>query len=213
MSGPRSRADTAFRVAERLKRVPGPWDVYAERTRSYEVHLGGAVVELTRGPIILEGYGLRLLRDRQGKTAVGFQASTDASEEGVRAVVEDAEAVSRFSEFPAKNVTLPSTARGGAPGPEVADPALWDDAPGVINAYTASLIAALTRSMFLMTTGTFGAARGFFAMSNRNRLRRYPSIARRTGISLRPAFSSYSHATTRLWFLVRCGFGIKTTVK
>ena len=142
MSGPRSTADTAFRVADRLKRLSGPWDVYAERTRAYEVHLGGAAVELTRGPILVEGYGIRLLRNRDGKTAVGFQASTDASENGIQAVVEDAETVSRFSEFPAKDVQLPQGTGGGASSSEVADAALWNDAPGVLTNYTASLIAA-----------------------------------------------------------------------
>jgi predicted Zn-dependent protease len=142
MTGPRVSADTAFRVADRLQKLPGPWDVYAERTRSYEIHLGGPVIELIRGPILLEGYGLRLLRGRGGKTAVGFQASTDTSEEGISAVVRDAETVAQFSEFPAKSVELPSKPSSAGSAPEVADPALWNDAPGALASYTASLIAA-----------------------------------------------------------------------
>ncbi|MGC2205777.1 MAG: TldD/PmbA family protein [Thermoplasmata archaeon] len=142
MSAPGSTADTAFRVADRLRKLPGPWDVYAERTRSYELHLQGPAIELARGPILLEGYGLRLMRDREKKTAIGFQASTDSSEGGVRAVVEDAEKVSRYSEFPAKDVELPSGGTSGAPSPEVVDAALWNDAPRTLAAYTASLIAA-----------------------------------------------------------------------
>jgi TldD protein len=142
MSGPRSSADTAFRVADRLKNLPGPWDIFAERTRSFEVHLGNAGVELTRGPILLEGYGLRLLRGRDGKTAIGFQASTDASEEGIAAVIQDAEEVSRYSEFPAKDVVLPAGGRHQVGSPDIVDPALWDDAPKALGSYTDALIGA-----------------------------------------------------------------------
>jgi|HubBroStandDraft_1064217.scaffolds.fasta_scaffold05626_5 predicted Zn-dependent protease len=142
MSAPAATPDTAFRVADRLRKTPGPWDVYGERIRCYEVHLGGPAIELTRGPILVEGYGVRLLRSREGKTQVGFQASTDLSPEGIQAVVDDAETVSQFSEFPAKSVELPSGKAAGAPTPKVADPNLWSDAPRALQEYTAALIAA-----------------------------------------------------------------------
>lgn len=142
MSSAHATADTAQRVADRLGRLAGPWDIYAEREQSYEVHFGRGGIELTRGPILLEGYGLRLLRARDGKTAIGFQASTDASERGVAAVVEDAEAVSRYSEFPAKEVALPSSLPRGGPAPEIADPELWNDAPGALARFSTSLFEA-----------------------------------------------------------------------
>src|SRR5579863_7254281 len=94
-SGPTS----AERVADRIK-ADGPWEVFADQVRRYEVHLNGTTVELVRGPIALEGYGIRVLRSRSGKTGSGYQASTDFSDEGIRAALLDAEAVGRNSEFP-----------------------------------------------------------------------------------------------------------------
>ena len=141
MSVPGGNADTAFRVADRLKQQAGPWDVYGERTSSYEVHFDGKGVELIRGPILLEGYGVRLLQPLEGKTAVGFQASTDTSEQGVQAALTDAQGVARYSEFPAKEVRLPSGTGAGAPDPEIVDQGLWEDAPGSLAGYTAALFA------------------------------------------------------------------------
>jgi TldD protein len=165
MSSPKSTSDTAFRVGERLKRLDVPWDVYGERTRSYEVHLGGKGIELTRGPILLEGYGLRILRPHEGKTAVGFQASTDASERGVDTVLEDAEAVARYSEFPAKTVNLPSS--GPTPGLPIADPALWDDSPRALTEYAASIYAAFEgRKGVVVSFGSVKAACSEVTLSN-----------------------------------------------
>ncbi|MGI0129499.1 MAG: TldD/PmbA family protein [Thermoplasmata archaeon] len=142
MSTPRATADTAGRVAEHLKRLPGPWDVFGERVESFEIHFGGTGVELVRGPILVEGYGLRVLRPFDGKTAIGFQASTDATEAGIASVVEDAEAVSRYSEFPAKDVSLPAGTDQEAPSPGIADPGLWNDASGALGRYSEALFAA-----------------------------------------------------------------------
>ena len=142
MSASRVTADTAFRVAERLEKVEGPWDVYAERSRSHELHFGGRGIEFVRGPIVLEGYGIRLLLPREGKTAIGFQASTDASAKGVEAVLRDAEGVSKYSEFPAKDVTLPSGVNGTPPGPEIVDRSVWENAPAALTEYRATLFAA-----------------------------------------------------------------------
>jgi predicted Zn-dependent protease len=138
MSG---HSDLAARVADRLRPVPGPWDVFAERSRRYEVHLNGPRVELVRGPIVLEGYGVRLLRTQHEKTGVGYQASSDFSEDGVRATVADAETIARFSEFPAKHPELP----GGGPAPTssaaIVDPALWANPSETLGSYVASLIS------------------------------------------------------------------------
>jgi len=120
-----SPADTAQRVAERIK-VPGPWEVFAERIRRYEIHLNGRTVELTRGPIAIEGFGIRRFHSADGRTRTGFQASTDLSAEGVRAVLEDAEMMAKHSDFPAKRVALPGGSGGATPSVEVVDPSLWE---------------------------------------------------------------------------------------
>jgi predicted Zn-dependent protease len=142
MSGSVATADTAFRVAEHLKRASAPWDVFGERITTHEIHFGPRGIELLRGPIVLEGYGLRLLRSRDGKIGVGYQASTDASVDGVASTLEAAESVSRYSAFPAKDVALPTGTGTGAPRPEITDPAVWADAPRALANYTSALFAA-----------------------------------------------------------------------
>jgi predicted Zn-dependent protease len=126
MSG--EAAFTAFRVGERLKgKVEGPWDVFGERIRRFELHLNGSRVEMARGPIALEGYGLRLLRPRGEETGRGFAASTDLRDEAIDRRAADAEATARHSTFPARRVELPSTAISG-PGSSVdtVDRTVWD---------------------------------------------------------------------------------------
>ena len=142
MSAP---ANLAVRVADRLRALPGPWDVFAERSRRFEIHLSATRVELTRGPMVLEGYGVRLLRALDGQTGVGYQASTDFSDEGVRAAVNDAEKYSRFNQFPAKHPELPSGHPPNGNGPRIVDPALWSDPAGALDRFAAALLAAFER--------------------------------------------------------------------
>jgi len=132
-------ADTAFQVAERL-RVPEPWEVFAERTNRYEIHLNGASVELIRGPILLEGYGVRVIRARDEATGIGFQASTDTSDEGIQATARDAESLSRGSTFPAKRIDLPGAASGRPAGVEVCDSPLWDRPMEYLQDYVDALL-------------------------------------------------------------------------
>jgi predicted Zn-dependent protease len=139
MSAP---ANLAGQVADRLRALPGPWDVFAERSRRFEIHLSATRVELTRGPMLLEGYGVRLLRAIDGQTGVGYQASTDLSDEGVRAAVNDAEKYSRFNQFPAKHPELPSGRAPTGNGPKIVDPALWSDPAGALDRFAAALLAA-----------------------------------------------------------------------
>ena len=138
MTGPAATSDAAFRVAERL-RTQEPWEVYAERSRRYEVHLGGRTVQMVRGPITLEGYGIRLLRARDGKVGTGFQASTDFSDAGIQAATADAEAISRNSVFPAKRVELPGPHAEPRSTVEILDRALWDDPLAAIERHVAEL--------------------------------------------------------------------------
>ncbi len=141
MSADGAPADTAFRVADRLGGLEGPWDVFAERSRLYEIHLNGLRVEMVRGPIRLEGYGIRLLRRHGDVLGVGFQASTELSADGVARTVSEAETVARWSEFPAPKAQLPT-----APGPlrtfDILDPTLERDAAGALDAYVAALRGA-----------------------------------------------------------------------
>jgi len=125
MSTSSPRSDTALRLAERI-RADAPWELFAERSRRFEVHFNGLSVEMVRGPILLEGYSVRVLRARDGHTGVGFQASTDLSDEGLRKVTEDAEGLTLFSEFPAAEVELPGRPTSPLAAVEVLDPDLWD---------------------------------------------------------------------------------------
>jgi predicted Zn-dependent protease len=137
MSAPTS--DLAFRVADRIKAEP-PWEVYADRSRRYEIHLNGTTVELSRGPIALEGYGIRLFRRRGEKIGAGFDASSDPSDAGIHKAVEEAEAIARHSEFPTKSVELPSGSGGVADGATTVDRALWDRPFESIDAYLSTLL-------------------------------------------------------------------------
>lgn len=132
----------AGEVADRLRGRPAPWDVFAERSRRYEIHLTGSRVELTRGPMVLEGYGVRVLRGLDGQTGVGFRASTDLSPEGIRIAADDAEKHAPYNRFPAERVQLPvGSPPSGARG-EILDPALWSDPGGTLDRFAAALLAA-----------------------------------------------------------------------
>ena len=138
MSPRGAASDLAHRVADLVK-TTGTWDVVGERSTQFEVHLNGTSIELERGPITTEGYGLRLFVPRGAGMGIGFQASTDLSREGVRAVLADAEASSRHSEFPARSVDLPS-GNGHPPDVPVLDPALWKDPAGTLRTYVDALL-------------------------------------------------------------------------
>ena len=172
-------ADTAYRVADRV-RPEGPWDIFAERIRRYEIHLNGRAVEMIRGPIELEGYGLRILRHSDGKTAVGFHASTDLSAEGVREAVREAEAVSRYSVFPAKKVDRPGPAAAGSgPTVDVCDRNLWDRPLEYLQEHVDALLAAFEGKSDILPS--FGSLRATLSET---------SIANSAGLRL-----AYPHTT------------------
>jgi len=125
MSAVKPGTAAAFRVGDRLT-GKDPWEVFGERIRRYEIHLSGGKIEITRGPIALEGYGIRIFRPREGVVGVGFQASNDFTDAGIRATLEDAERAARYASFPAPRVGLP-TGRGATGGiVEVLDRGLWE---------------------------------------------------------------------------------------
>jgi TldD protein len=128
-------------VADTLRsHVQAPWDVFAQRLRRYEIHLVGRRVELLRGPILLSGYGIRVLRPANGGIQVGVGSSNDLTEAGMAAAVERASAASRFASFPAASVTLPSG--GGAHRKlDLTDLAVRDRAEESLQKFAAELLS------------------------------------------------------------------------
>ncbi len=172
MSDPwRSGPTAAERVAERLRLEP-PWEVFAEEADRYEVYLNGTRVELVRGPIAIEGYGLRLLRPSSGKLATGFQASTNFSDAGIAEVIADAEAVLRHSEFPAAKAELPSGG-GGSPSVQISDPKLWEDPARAVEEYVTELSNRFSgRTNVVLSFGAIRTTRVRTSLVNSSGLRR-----------------------------------------
>lgn len=143
MSEPTFDSDTAYRAAEAIRglRVPGPWDVYGERIERYEIHLNGIVREMLRGPLRLEGVGLRVIRPFEQKLGVGFAATSDLSAPSVATAVRDAEATARYSRFPASKVELPSQSPRGV-GVESVDRTAWANPLESLEAYVHALVTS-----------------------------------------------------------------------
>jgi predicted Zn-dependent protease len=137
---PPSDRPLAFDVAEHV-RSEGPWEVFAERLRRYEVHFNGRKVEVIRGPLLIEGYGLRVFRNRGDVTGSGFQSSTDTSPASIAESLREAERIAAHSTFPTKHVDLPARRAGGKGGPGVLDRALWDAPLPRLEEYLAALLA------------------------------------------------------------------------
>jgi len=156
MSAPRPGDAAAFRVGDRLTGKE-PWEVFGERIRRYEIYLSSGKVEMTRGPVTLEGYAVRVFRPGEDATGVGHQASNDFSDDGVREAVEDAERIAQYATFPTTKVDLPS-GRGATGGiVEVLDRALWEYPTDSLDGYVAGLQAALENRP--RSTLSFGAVR------------------------------------------------------
>ncbi|MCI4366059.1 MAG: TldD/PmbA family protein [Thermoplasmata archaeon] len=126
------------RVADRL-RTEGPWEVFGERIRRFEFHFNGRMVEAIRGPLCVEGYGLRVFRTHGDRIGRGFQASTDFTPEGIAEAVRDADLIAVHSDFPTKHVNLPTTAPQGTV--DVVDTKLWEAPLPRLAAYVAGLLA------------------------------------------------------------------------
>lgn len=138
MSSPRASDAAAFRVADLLAGKE-PWEVFGERIRRYEIHLNGSEVEITRGPVALEGYDIRLFRPREDGMGVGNQSSNDFSPEGIHATLQDAERSARYASFPTARLDLPS-GRGATGGiVEVLDRGLWEYPMDSLENYVATL--------------------------------------------------------------------------
>ena len=136
----RAESDLAFRVADQLK-IDGPWDVYAEHLARYEIHFDGTHIETVRGPITIDGYGIRVLRMAEDQMGVGYQASADASSSGISTVLADAQATARHARFPARAVVLPGSAPRALADVEISDASLADRPREGVDAYVRELFA------------------------------------------------------------------------
>jgi TldD protein len=176
-----SSSPLAGRVAEKL-RAPGPWEVYADHLRRYEVHFNGRVIELVRGPLFVEGYGIRVFRSKGEGTGTGFQASIDSSEQGIAQAVESAESIATRSSFPAKRVELPADRSGAPGGPEIVDQDLWDAPIARLEEYVTALLAPFDAIRDVVPS--FGSVRATLAET---------SIANSAGLR-----ASFPHTTVAL---------------
>jgi predicted Zn-dependent protease len=184
MSADRSSAPIAFRVADKLH-LPAPWEVFGERARRYEIHFNGRIVEVVRGPLLVEGFGVRVFRAHGDRTGTGFQATTDTSDDGIVQAAEEASEIATHSDFPAKRVDLPSTAT--APGVEIVDRELWESPLPRIQEYVDALLAPF--DSIKDAVPSFGSVRATLTET---------SIANSAGLHV-----TYPHTTIALEFAVK----------
>ena len=166
MSASRTTDAAAFRVTDYLAGKE-PWEVFGERIRRYEIHLNAGQVEMTRGPIALEGYDIRVFRPREGSLGIGYEASNDFSKEGVQATLEVAERAARFAAFPSQRVELPA-GRGATGGiVEVLDRGLWEYPMDSLEGYVTALRTAFEgRKEFALSFGSVRATLVETSISN-----------------------------------------------
>ncbi len=134
-----SSGPLAAQVAERL-RADAPWEVFAERLRRYEVHFNGPVVEVVRGPLLVEGFGIRLFRPHGDQIGTGFRATTDLGDAALARAIASAESIATRSFFPAKSIALPATAGPISSDPPIVDAALWANPMRRVEEYVAALL-------------------------------------------------------------------------
>ncbi len=130
----------ARRAAEQLRsELPAPWEIFGEELLRHEIHYVGDRVEIVRGPIELEGIGLRIFRPREGQMGVGSGSTNDLSRDGLRRALRDAELGAKLSVFPAERVVLPG---GTGPTPTVSntDRRIVEDPLGALRAFAAQLL-------------------------------------------------------------------------
>jgi TldD protein len=189
MSGPDA---LAARLGDALKgRTEGPWEIYAERARRFELHLAGDRIEMRRGPIEVEGFGLRLFRPAARKVGVGFAASTDCSEASVRLAAEEAERTGPLAPSPAQQVELPAPIQGALPSVQSSDPTLTKDPEAALESYVRTLLEPVGPRPRVVPS--FGSVRASLVEV---------SIANSLGLS-----SSYARTMVDLEFAVQTGGG------
>lgn len=183
-------AFTAFRVGDALRgQLEGPWEVFGERGRRYEVHLTGTATEMERGPLSIEGFGLRVFRPQGDEFGVGFVATTDLSERAIARAAEDAVATSSFARFPTRRVELPATRNGAAPSVETVDPNLWDHPVDALHEYAHALLTPFEgRTGVVPSFGSVRAALSEFTLTNSEGIQRR---MRRTSVELEFAVKAF----------------------
>jgi predicted Zn-dependent protease len=133
------------RAAELARAIPpsttAPWELFAQRASRYELHLTGAEVSLVRGPLSVEGFGVRLFRPHDKAMRVGFAASNIASPDSVHRTFERAEAAAPYSSFPCERVELPSSS-SPLPQLSIVDERFVTDPEGVLEGFVAGILAA-----------------------------------------------------------------------
>jgi predicted Zn-dependent protease len=176
----------SYRVADRLG-LPGPWEVFGERLRRYELHFNGRVLEVVRGPLVVEGYGLRVFEAHGDRTGAGFQASTDTSEAGITEVTDAARKMAVHSDFPTKRVDLPAGSSSALPDLEIVDHKLWESPIPHLQAYIDSLLAPF--DTIRNAAPSFGSVRATLSES---------SIANSAGLR-----TTYPHTTIALELAIK----------
>ncbi|HZY70076.1 MAG TPA: TldD/PmbA family protein [Thermoplasmata archaeon] len=185
-------AATAFRVADRLRpKAQGPWEVFGERIQRFEIHFTGGSIEMVRGPIQAEGYGVRTFAPHNGGMGVGFAASSDLSGEGVDGAHALAMAVGKHSQFPAKKVDLPTRSAGSPVDLQIVDRALWERPIDTLESFASELIAATSTTPHIVPS--FGSVRATLAEA---------TIANSAG-----ATAAYSHSFVDLEIAVKASGG------
>lgn len=183
-------AFTAFRVGEQLRRsLDGPWEVFGERGRRYEIHLNGATTEMERGPLHVEGFGLRVFRPQGDQYGVGFVATTDLSEAGIARTAADAQATSAFARFPTKRVELPATVNGAGASVETVDRHLWEHPVEALRDYVHALVSPFDgRTDVVPSFGSVRAALSETTLTNSEGIQRR---VRRTTVELEFAVKAF----------------------
>ncbi|MCI4335641.1 MAG: TldD/PmbA family protein [Thermoplasmata archaeon] len=182
-------AFTAFHVGDKLRgHLEPPWEVYGERLKRYELHLNGGSIEMERGPLQLEGFGLRLFRPHGEQLGVGFVSTTDLSAAGISRASTDAEATAKFARFPARRVELPSTLNGGGSNVETVDTALWNDPTKALADYVHALLTPFEgRAQEVPSFGSVRASLSEATLTNSEGIQRR---VRRTQVDLEIAVKS-----------------------
>ncbi len=144
-------------VASRLAgKLSPPWDLFLQRVRHYEVHLQGDRIEMRRGPVEVQGFGLRLFRPAGGRVGVGFAAATDDSAESLDRAIQNAEATAPLSPSPTTTVSLPKSG-GPAPTLPLVDARLWETPEDALEGYALELVGAVDPRGGVVAS--FGSAR------------------------------------------------------
>jgi predicted Zn-dependent protease len=184
MSASSATAPVSYRVADRIH-APGAWEVFGERVRRYELHFNGRVTEVVRGPLVVEGYGLRVFEAHGDRTGTGFQASTDTTDAGIAEVTTAAQKTARHSDFPTKRVDLPAAATSAEL--DIVDAQLWETPFPHLQAYVDGLLAPF--DTIKDSVPSFGSVRATLSES---------SIANSAGLR-----ATFRHTTVALELAVK----------